>query len=71
MTTLASSVSQTTSWRRIKDPFPALSHWAGAALSCPPDVRAPHTVFGTMGRDDYAVRNTHEVVHHLWDVTPR
>ena len=37
MTTLAIRVTRTPvrspSWRRIKDPFPALSHWVGAALS--------------------------------------
>lgn len=46
----------------------AANVWAGAALSCPPDARSPHTVVGTVGRDDEAVRNAHEVVHHLMDV---
>jgi hypothetical protein len=43
--------------------------WAGAALSCPPDVRAPHAELGTVGRDDFLFRNAHEVVHHLYDVS--
>jgi hypothetical protein len=49
----------------------AANVWAGAALSCPPDVLAPHAELGSVGRDDFVVRNVHEVVHHLWDVTPR
>jgi hypothetical protein len=49
----------------------AANVWAGAALSCPPDAEAPHSVFGTTTRDDVVRRCTHEVVHHLWDVTPR
>jgi hypothetical protein len=42
--------------------------WAGAALSCPADVRAPHAELGTVGRDDFVLRNAHEVVHHLMDI---
>ena len=46
----------------------AANVWAGAALSCPADVRVPHPELGLAGRDDFLFRNTHEVVHHLMDI---
>jgi hypothetical protein len=46
----------------------AANVWAGAALSCPPDVRAPHPELGMAGRDDFVWRHAHEVRHHLMDV---
>jgi hypothetical protein len=46
----------------------AANVWAGAAFSCPADVRAPHPELGMAGRDDFVWRHAHEVVHHLMDV---
>jgi hypothetical protein len=42
--------------------------WREAALEAPHDVSTPHPEAGAICAFDIALRNAHEVNHHLWDI---
>ncbi len=46
----------------------AAHEWHAAAVAAPRYVTATHSEFGTMDALSCAVRNAHEVVHHVMDV---
>lgn len=46
----------------------AARSWRTAALEAPHDVATPHPDAGSIRAFDVALRNAHEVCHHLWDI---
>jgi hypothetical protein len=46
----------------------AARSWREAALEAPHNVSTPHPEAGAICAFDIALRNAHEVNHHLWDI---